>query len=383
MGMNVTDCFSGIYKGKKVIVTGDTGFKGSWLCLWLKELGADVYGYALPPQQKEDNFVRCGLDSLIRHKDGDIRDYDLFLRYIKEVRPDIAFHLAAQPLVLESYQNPKYTFETNVIGTVNFFEAVRAAASITTAVNITSDKCYQNNESISGYRENDPMGGKDPYSASKGCAELVTSAYLHSFFQKDGSASIASVRAGNVIGGGDWSADRIVPDFFRAVKAHRSVVLRNPHATRPWQFVLEPLSGYLHLASLLYREGKQYSGGWNFGPGMTAGPTVEELVQTIVRLYGSGSIQYETQGEKPHEASLLQLDISKAITSLKWKPALQFDESAEFTVDGYRDDLNDAPVYHKRIMQLVEYIRLAQDRKIVWAVSNREPAVIGHSSGCR
>ncbi len=206
MGMNLTDCFSGIYKDKKILVTGDTGFKGSWLCIWLKELGAEVYGYALPPQQKEDNFVRCGLDSLISHKDGDIRDYDLFLRYVKEVQPDIAFHLAAQPLVLESYQNPRYTFETNVIGTVNFFEAMRTVAGIKAAVNITSDKCYQNNESISGYRESDPMGGNDPYSASKGCAELVTSAYLHSFFQKDGTASIASVRAGNVIGGGDWSA---------------------------------------------------------------------------------------------------------------------------------------------------------------------------------
>ena len=369
--MNLTDCFSGIYKNKKILVTGDTGFKGSWLCIWLKELGAEVYGYALPPQQKEDNFVRCGLDSLISHTDGDIRDYDLFLRYVKEVQPDIAFHLAAQPLVLESYQNPRYTFETNVIGTVNFFEAMRTVAGIKAAVNITSDKCYQNYESISGYHESDPMGGNDPYGASKGCAELVTSAYLHSFFQKDGTASIASVRAGNVIGGGDWSAHRIIPDFFRAIKEHRPIILRNPNATRPWQFVLEPLSGYLHLASLLYREGNKYSGGWNFGPSIISGHTVEELVKTILRLYGSGSVQYETQEEKLHEASSLRLDITKAMTLLKWQPVLQFDELAQFTVDGYRDDLSDAPLYRKRILQLVEYVRLARDRKIGWAVHNR------------
>ncbi|MFZ1977463.1 MAG: CDP-glucose 4,6-dehydratase [Bacteroidota bacterium] len=359
--------FNNIYADKRVLITGDTGFKGSWLAIWLKELGADVFGYALPPQRKEDNFIRCGLGSHIRHKDGDIRDFNIFLEYVKEIQPDIAFHLAAQPIVLESYQNPKYTFETNIIGKVNFFDAVRAVPSIKAALNITSDKCYQNNEWIWGYRENDPMGGKDPYSASKGCSELVTSAYMNSFFQKEHTAAIASVRAGNVIGGGDWAAYRIVPDFFRSIKAKEPIVLRNPHATRPWQFVLEPLSGYLQLASLLYREGKQYSGGWNFGPGITSEHTVEELVQAILRLYGSGSIQLETTEEKLHEASLLRLDISKAITLLNWKPVLQFDELVKITVDGYRDDLKNTSLYDQRANQLADYVQLTQDRKIVWA----------------
>jgi CDP-glucose 4,6-dehydratase len=366
MEIKLTNSFNGIFKGKKVLVTGDTGFKGSWLCLWLKELGAEVFGYALPPKP-EDNFVRCGLHSVIHHKDGDIREWSVFLAYVKEIQPDIAFHLAAQPIVLESYQNPRYTFETNVIGTVNFFEAVREALSIKAALNITSDKCYQNNEWERGYCEEDPMGGKDPYSASKGCAELVTAAYTHSFFQKENTCAIASVRAGNVIGGGDWAAHRIVPDFFRAIKAQQPIVLRNPSATRPWQHVLEPLSGYLLLASLLYNEGKKYSGGWNFGPGVSSEHTVEELVKTILHFYGSGSVKYDTTKEKLHEASLLKLDISKAATLLEWSPVLQFDELVKLTVDGYRDDLRGGPVYDTRKAQLLEYIRLAKNKKIRWA----------------
>jgi CDP-glucose 4,6-dehydratase len=362
--------FKNTYQHKRVLITGDTGFKGSWLAIWLKELGADVYGYALPAQQQEDNFVRCDLGTLIHHRDGDIRDFDRLLKYVTEIQPDLAFHLAAQPIVLESYQNPKYTFETNVIGTVNFFETVRRVPSIHAALNITSDKCYQNNEWMWGYRENDPMGGKDPYSASKGCAELVTSAYLNSFFQKESTAAIASVRAGNVIGGGDWAPFRIVPDFFRSIKAQQPMILRNPHATRPWQFVLEPLSGYLHLASVLYRDGKQYSGGWNFGPGITSEHTVKELVQSILNAYGIGSIQLEIKNEKLHEASLLRLDISKAITLLHWKPVLQFDELIKFTVDGYRDDLNSVPLYQQRTNQLAQYVQLAHERNVIWATND-------------
>jgi len=248
--------FNNVYKNKKVLITGDTGFKGSWLTIWLKELGADVYGYALPPLRDEDNFVKCNLNEKIHHINGDIRDKEHLFKFFDEVKPDIAFHLAAQPLVLESYKNPHYTFETNLMGTVNFFEAVRGTQSVKVAVNITSDKCYQNNEWIWGYRENDAMGGKDPYSASKGASELITQSYLNSFFVKEGTANIASARAGNVIGGGDWADYRIVPDFFKAIEKNDVLKLRYPEATRPWQHVLEPLSGYLNLAMKLFLEGK-------------------------------------------------------------------------------------------------------------------------------
>ena len=358
--------FNNIYKNKKVLITGDTGFKGSWLAIWLKELGADVYGYALPPKREEDNFVKCNLSEKIHHIDGDIRDLNKLKNYFEEVQPDFAFHLAAQPLVIDSYNDPHYTFETNLMGTVNFFETVRGTKSIKAAVNVTSDKCYQNNEWVWGYRESDPMGGKDPYSASKGCSELITHSYLHSFFQNEGSANIASARAGNVIGGGDWAEYRIVPDFFRAIKNKEKLVIRNPNATRPWQHVLEPLSGYLLLASKLYEEGNKFSGGWNFGPLDQANHKVSELIDAVIKYYGKGDVVFDDTSEKLHEAKMLKLDISKAVWNLKWKPVLTFEELVKFTVDGYGVEFSPDNNYEKRKQQIHDYIELANVKNVEW-----------------
>ena len=353
---------------KRVLITGETGFKGSWLAIWLKAMGAEVWGYALPPRSDYENFARCGLGSVIHHQDGDIRDGEALLGYFQKVQPDMAFHLAAQAIVLDSYDEPHYTFETNLMGTVNFFEAVRKTHSLKAAVNITSDKCYQNNEWLWGYRENDPMGGHDPYSASKGCSELITQSYLHSFFQAKGSCPIASARAGNVIGGGDQAPYRIVPDFFRALKENRDLIIRNPEAVRPWQHVLEPLSGYLLLGSKLLREGVSFSGGWNFGPVETNTCTVRELIESIMQITGRGNYSAPPVEKAPHEARLLKLDISKANALLRWKPALNFRETVEFTARGYMDELDGKADLHAcRLAQLDQYLQLAAERGLAWA----------------
>src|ERR1017187_9668728 len=278
--------FSNAFKGKRVIITGDTGFKGSWLSIWLNELGANVYGYALAPQSSKDNFVKTGLDNIISHTDGDVTDGKKLIRFFMLHQPDFAFHLAAQSLVLESYNSPVETFHTNVMGTVNFLEAVKLTPSLKAAINVTSDKCYQNNEQEQSYTENDPMGGRAPYSASKGCSELVTSAYRHSFFKTPNSCKIASARAGNVIGGGDWAQNRGVADFFRAVNKDQKLVLRNPDSMRPWQHVLEPLSGYLTLCAQLYLKGEKYCGAWNFGP-EKSNYSVSDLVREMIKENGS------------------------------------------------------------------------------------------------
>lgn len=360
--------FFNVYKDKKVLVTGDTGFKGSWLAIWLLQLGADVYGYSLDPYTDQDNFVKSGLQSRIKHLTGDIRDQKKLLTYVEEIQPDFAFHLAAQPLVLLSYQDPVGTFETNLMGVVNFFEAVRTVKSIKVAINVTSDKCYDNNEWVWGYRENDPMGGKDPYSASKGCAELITNSYQHSYF-KDSGCKVASARAGNVIGGGDWAADRIVPDYFRAYQKNEKLLVRNPFATRPWQHVLEPLSGYLNLGAKLWDEGRKYCGGWNFGPEDTANYSVKELIDKMLVVDPRGGYTTPENLNKPHEATFLKLDISKAVNVLNWRPALTFDETVSFTVKGYQDDVNgNADVFNDRLAQITEYTAKAQQKNIAWAV---------------
>jgi CDP-glucose 4,6-dehydratase len=359
--------FDNIYKGKKVLVTGHTGFKGSWLAIWLKQLGADVYGYALKPYSELDNFVTSGLAGAINHFEGDVRDGEKLKKYFADVKPDIAFHLAAQPLVLLSYSDPVGTFETNLMGVVNFFEAVRQTPSIKVAINVTSDKCYDNKEWIWGYRENDPMGGKDPYSASKGCAELITSSYMHSFFNNS-ECLVASARAGNVIGGGDWAKDRIVPDYFRAAKAGEKLTIRNPNATRPWQHVLEPLSGYLDLGASLYQHGGKFSGGWNFGPEDNANYSVKELIDKMLLIDDIGGYTVPEQAVKPHEATFLKLDISKAVNHLQWRPALSFDETVSFTVDGYKDDLDgNVNIFEKRQEQIDLYTQKAISRNIKWA----------------
>jgi CDP-glucose 4,6-dehydratase len=359
--------FNNIYHGKKVLVTGHTGFKGSWLSIWLKQLGADVYGYALPPYSELDNFVTTNLESQITHFEGDVRDAAKLNDVFAKIQPEIVFHLGAQPLVLLSYEDPVGTFETNLMGVVNFFEAVRKTKSVKVAINVTSDKCYDNKEWVWGYRENDPMGGKDPYSASKGCAELITSSYVHSFFNNS-SCLVASARAGNVIGGGDWAKDRIVPDYFRAFKANLKLTIRNPYATRPWQHVLEPLSGYLNLAATLYEKGKEYCGGWNFGPEDTSNYSVKDLVDRMLLIDNTGGYEIPENTVKPHEATLLKLDISKAVNYLNWRPVLSFDETAEFTVNGYKDDISEEGILNKRIEQINLYTSKAVQKKIEWAI---------------
>ncbi|MGV3546017.1 MAG: CDP-glucose 4,6-dehydratase [Pedobacter sp.] len=360
--------FNNIYRGKKVLITGHTGFKGSWLAIWLMELGADVYGYALAPTSEMDNFVTCKLQEKLHHIEGDVRDGVKLEAYFQQVQPDFAFHLAAQPLVLFSYQDPSGTFDTNVMGTVNFWEAVRATPSVKVAVNVTTDKCYDNKEWVWGYRENDPMGGKDPYSASKGCSELITSSYLESFFMNEGTCNIASARAGNVIGGGDWAADRIIPDYFRAYQKMVKLEIRNPDATRPWQHVLEPLSGYLNLGAELFLKGKQFSGGWNFGPEDTSNYSVKELIDEILSIDSTGGYTIPSNFEKLHEAVLLKLDISKAVNYLKWKPVLNFKETVAFTLKGYLTDVSaNREIYPNRLEQIKEYTKKGAERGIAWA----------------
>lgn len=359
--------FNNCYKGKKVLITGHTGFKGSWLAVWLNYLGADVYGYALDSTSDLDNFISCKLESIINHKIGDVRDLSSLKSYFNEVQPDFTFHLAAQPLVLLSYSDPVNTFETNLMGVVNFFEAVRATPSVKVAINVTSDKCYKNNEWIWGYRENDPMGGSDPYSASKGCSELITDSYYQSFF-KNSKCKISSARAGNVIGGGDWALDRIVPDFFRAVERNEELSIRNPHATRPWQHVLEPLSGYLNLCQALYEDGEAFCGGWNFGPNDSGNYSVGHLIESIIENYKMGAYSVPNLEDKLHEAHLLKLDISKAVNLLKWSPVLSFNETVDFTVKGYQVDITGDKVYDARIEQIELFTKQAELKKIKWAI---------------
>ena len=349
------DLFNNFFKGKKILVTGDTGFKGSWLCTWLTELGADVYGYALPPKTPQDNFVKSNLANIIQHQDGDIRDLDRLKKVFGQTKPDIAFHLAAQALVLPSYDDPVETFQTNILGTVNFFEAVRQSTSLRAVVNVTSDKCYQNNEWDCGYRETDPMGGNDPYSASKGCSELITSSYIKSFFGS-GDCVVASARAGNVIGGGDWAEHRIIPDVFRAYFSGQDLVLRNPLATRPWQFVLEPIFGYLKLAQSLCEKGQSISGGWNFGPYPSRNHSVSDVISSIQKAIPELKYKADESTRKPHEANLLKLDISKSLANLEWRPLLDFEETIQYSIEGYLFEKDNKDVYQSRASQIKNYI---------------------------
>lgn len=366
-GNMINQHFKGIFSGKKVLLTGHTGFKGSWLSIWLREMNAEVFGYALAPKTERDNFVRCGLERKMTHRIGDVTDFEGFSRFAKEVQPDVVFHLAAQPLVLQSYDDPRETYQTNLMGTVNFLEIVRHLPSVRAAVNVTSDKCYDNKEWVWGYRENDAMGGKDPYSSSKGCSELITAAYTHSFFMKDGSPNVASARAGNVIGGGDWAENRIVPDFFRAHLDGKAMMLRNPRHTRPWQHVLEPLAGYLQLGATLIESGKKFSGGWNFGPSDSNNHSTETLIKMMIRAFGSGSFTTPTQQGAPHEAELLKLDVSKAAKHLGWLPALTFEETVRATVEDYRVELNGGDIYAERVARIKDYGAIAANRHISWA----------------
>ena len=354
--------FNGTFLGKSVLVTGHTGFKGSWLTLWLLELGAKVIGYSLEPYTKRDNFVLTGLEKKITHIIGDIRDFNKLEKVFNRYNPEIVFHLAAQPIVSESYLYPKETYDINIGGTVNVFECCRNSISVKVIVNVTSDKCYENKEWVWGYRENDPMGGFDPYSSSKGCSELITSAYRNSFFNiekfQDHGKNIASARAGNVIGGGDWQINRLFPDCMRSIEKSQVINIRNPDAVRPWQHVLEPISGYLLLASKMYSEENKYSGGWNFGPVDTNIHSVIDLVKRTIEIAQKGNYRIDSEDYALHETSTLKLDISKAVNVLGWNPALNFTQTIDFAVKGY--NLNDDDdVYQLRKQQILDYLDIA------------------------
>ncbi len=349
--------FNNIYNSKKVLVTGHTGFKGGWLSLWLKELGAEVIGYSLDPPTQPSFFEALDLKNKLIHIIGDVRDEKHLLSVFEKHQPEFVFHLAAQSLVRFSYKEPRLTYETNVMGTVNILEAIRKSKSVKAAVIITSDKCYENKEWIYGYRENDSVSGYDPYSSSKGCAELIVSAYRRSYFESLGVA-LSSVRAGNVIGGGDWQEDRLVPDCIRALSKGEAIKIRNPNAIRPWQYILEPLSGYLLLALKMSEDRIKFSGAWNFGPSDYDILTVEEITKKVISYWGSGGYEIEKSSKNFHEASLLKLDCSKAYSLLKWHSIYNVDETIKKTVEWYKRYYNGAKnkeLYDFTVSQIIEH----------------------------
>ncbi|MFR9619613.1 MAG: CDP-glucose 4,6-dehydratase [Rikenellaceae bacterium] len=349
------------YSGKRVLITGHTGFKGSWLAIWLNWLGAEVVGFALDPYSERDNFVLSGIGSRIVDLRGDICDGEAVEEVFQKYQPEIVFHLAAQPLVRLSYSEPVETYRTNVMGSINIMESFRRCESARVAVMITTDKCYENREQIWGYREDEAMGGYDPYSSSKGACEIAISSWRRSFmnpaeFAKHGK-SIASVRAGNVIGGGDWSLDRIIPDCMRAIERGEDIEIRSPRSVRPWQHVIEPLSGYMRLAEKMWDAPTEYCEAWNFGPNSEQVKTVMDIAQLVVEKYGRGGVKDVSTSEALHEANLLMLDISKARYRLGWQPRMNADQTIEMTVDWYRrykeESVYDVCVEHlKRYMSL-------------------------------
>lgn len=322
----------------------------------LHGLGANIAGFALPPNQPNDHFNLLELDKIIHHTDGDIRDLDSLMKVFYEFKPEFLFHLAAQPLVRFSYEQPKLTFDTNVGGSVNVLEAVRNTASLRSVIYVTTDKCYKNKEWIWGYRENDELGGRDPYSASKAAAELVFSSYMDSFLQNRENFGAASVRAGNVIGGGDWAIDRLVPDSIKALQKNLPIFIRNPVATRPWQHVLEPLTGYLMLAEKLYYEPSLYSGSWNFGPRVESVQTVREVVEKIIGYWGQGKIQIDKSYDAPHEANSLQLNCDKAQQILKWSTKWDFERTILETIRWYKDFSRGIPARLITESQIKDYM---------------------------
>lgn len=326
----------GFWHGKRVFLTGHTGFKGSWLCLWLHSLGAEVTGYALEPPTNPSLYELARVGEVVKSIVADVRDLERLKAEMKSASPDIVIHMAAQPLVRDSYLIPVETYAVNVMGTVHLLEAVRSCPSVRAVVNVTTDKCYENREWVWGYRESEPMGGFDPYSNSKGCSELVTAAYRSSYFnplqyERHGVA-LATARAGNVIGGGDWAADRLIPDIIRAILSGKPVQIRNPHAIRPWQHVLEPLSGYLLLAQRLYDDGAAFASGWNFGPPEKDARPVQWLVERLCSLWGDGATWQLDTSEHPHEAHYLKLDCSKARSELGWLPRWGLEKALESIV---------------------------------------------------
>jgi len=354
---------TGFWRGKRVFVTGHTGFKGGWLCFWLRHLGAEVCGYGLPPTISQTLFSDLRLSGDIQSLFGDITDRDQLMSALVDFKADIVIHMAAQPLVQQSFHDPHETFNTNVMGAVNLLEAVRQCETVRSCVIITTDKCYQNDEWVWPYRENDRLGGDDPYSNSKACAELVTHCYYKSFFS-NGTAdktacAVATARAGNVIGGGDWADDRLIPDLVRALNKNAKLNLRNPKATRPWQFVMEPLRGYLMLAEKLYEVGQDYTGGWNFGPKNDETRSVEWVVDRFFDALNRPKDWHLANNSFFPEKQLLRLDISKAGDRLHWQPVLSVDDGVRYTADWYAAFLDGADLYKISLDQLHHYEKIA------------------------
>lgn len=361
--------FNNIYLGKTVLITGHTGFKGSWLSIWLSMLGANVIGYSLEANNEYDNFNVCGLKDRVIDIRGDIRNLEELKCVFQKYKPEFVFHLAAQSLVRTSYEYPRETYDINVIGTLNVLECIKNSDSVKVGIMVTTDKCYENREQIWGYRETDPLGGYDPYSSSKACAEILIDSYRNSYMDPDNyhkhGKAIASVRAGNVIGGGDWALNRIVPDCIRAIMENDEIVVRNPKAVRPWQFVLEPLSGYLLLASKLYSERSKYASAWNFGPNEDMNIEVKDIVEKIIRLYGRGNWIDASNINNLHEANLLSLDCTKSRKYLGWKPVLNFDETLEMTVKWYKKFKNE-DMHNFCLEQINKYMQKALNKKLSW-----------------
>lgn len=361
--------YNNVYQGKTILVTGHTGFKGSWLSIWLTMMGAKVVGYSLDPYSPKGNFEASHLhDKLHGDVRGDVRDYQKICDTIEKYKPEIIFHLAAQALVRTAYEYPKETYETNLMGSLNILEAVRHHDCVKTVVMITSDKCYENVEQIWGYKETDRMGGYDPYSSSKGCAELMISSYRDSYFNPQNYAkhgkAIASVRAGNVIGGGDWSDNRLIPDCIRAIEAGKDIEIRNPIATRPWEHVLEPLSGYLRVAQKMMEDPIKYATNFNFGPPISANKTVMEVVTKLVQYYGKGKVVDTSSADTLHENTLLNLDVTKAYVMLGWHAQWNLRSAIEKTVDWYKEVLFSTDMYDFCVKQIHDYTDLMQNNTV-------------------
>lgn len=354
--------FRDFYKGKKVFVTGHTGFKGSWLTLWLKSMGAEVLGYSLEPNTQPSMFEELRIYGQCRNEFGNILDFKKLLSAMKQFKPEIVFHLAAQPLVRLSYSEPIMTYETNVIGSLNVLEAAKQCGSVVSFVNVTTDKCYENKEVARGYKEDEPMGGYDMYSSSKGCVEIMSSSFRRSFLQGDDGYAMATARAGNVIGGGDWAADRLIPDCVRYINEGKQIEIRNPIAVRPWQHVLEPLSGYLLLGQKLFEDGKKYAEGFNFGPNEDSVLKVAEVAQKVVEYYGKGEVVVHKRDDL-HEANLLMLNIEKAEKVLGWKPTYSADKAIEKSVEWYKNfyENKEQDMFELTINQISEY-----EENIAW-----------------
>jgi CDP-glucose 4,6-dehydratase len=343
------------YSGRRVFVTGHTGFKGAWLCAWLQRLGASTTGFALPPESRS-LFLQARIADRMDSHEGDVRDIEQLRDAVAKAQPEIVFHMAAQSLVRPSYETPVETFATNVMGTAHLLEAVRGVSSVRSVVIVTSDKCYENDGRAEPFAETAPMGGHDPYSASKGCAELVTAAYARSFFAES-QCAVATARAGNVIGGGDWAVDRIVPDLARAAESGSAAIIRRPKSVRPWQHVLEPLGGYLLLARRAASEGQRFSGAWNFGPSVEECVSVGELVDRLQRRWPEIEVEYQADDKGPHEAAALRLDCTKAREKLGWRPVLGLDTTLDMTSAWYREAASgDAAEVTDR--QIAEYEQL-------------------------